>query len=510
MAPRAVFGIWVSLFAIICLIRTFVFVGTGADESEALILAQEWRLGYGPINPPLFVWLLIPALELFGVDIGVVVALRFVILTGTCFFLYLSAHRILQDKALAALAALTPVAIYYFAWDSLFHYSHSALLTLAVSGTFYVFLRLEARRDLGSYILFGLALGLGMLSKYNFGLFAAALVAAALLEREFRRCLLDRRIGVSLLIMVAVAAPHFIWLADHLAAFESHVSGRFSPGAGASIVSRTDAAVTTITSAISFLLPAAVFLLLFFPRAFLTNGTAAPVDGRYRRVLERLLLIMVVVMVLAVFLLGVSGIRTHYMFLLILFPVYAFVRIHAAEPRPRALNLYGVVLLALVVFLPLATTAKFVIDPQRGSKARYNVPYEAFAAQIRKAGFDKGTILGDWLTYPVAGNLRPHFPDSRAVSLLNIEEEAFAHEKREPFLPPREKGADGMCLVVWTPRFDLGRVASIVKFMNGLFGTRLESADVEPQFITAEMPPNSGRTVTLAYLLFGEGAGNCN
>ena len=510
MAPRTVFGIWVSLFAVICIIRTFVFVGIGADESEALILAQEWRLGYGPINPPLFVWLLIPALELFGVDIGVVIALRFLILTGACSFLYLSARHILQDTALAALAALTPVAIYYFAWDSLFHYSHSALLTLAVTGALYAFLRLEAKRDLGSYILFGLALGLGMLSKYNFGLFAAALVAAALFEYEFRQCLLDRRIGLSLLIMVAVAAPHFIWLADHLAAFESHVSGRFNLGAGASIVSRTDAAVTTITSAVSFLLPAALLLLIFFPRAFLTNGAAAEANGRYRRVLQRLFLIMVVVMALAVFLLGVSGIRTHYMFLLIPFPVYAFVRIHAVQPHPRALNLYAAVLLALVVLLPLAAAAKFAIDPQRGSKARYNVPYEVFAAQFRKAGFDKGTILGDWLTYPVAGNLRPYFPDSRVVSLLNFEEKAYAHEKREPFLPPRGKDAGGMCLVVWTPRSDLGRVASIVKFMNGLFGTRLESADVEPKFITAKMPPSSGRTVTLAYLLFGEGAGNCN
>ncbi|MCG8547094.1 MAG: glycosyltransferase family 39 protein [Alphaproteobacteria bacterium] len=509
MSPRAVAAIWAAVYLSVWLMRTFLFVGGGADESEQLVHTQSWQWGYGPINPPLVTWLMTAALALFGVNLGTVVAMKFGLLALTCMGIYLVALRLLKDKGLAALTALSPIAIYYFAWDALFHYSHSVILALSVTFTFLVFLQIAAHRRTRDYLLFGVVLGLGLLSKYSYGLFALALLVGAIADRDLRGCILDRRLAVSVLIAILIVTPHFLWLAENAGWFTAQATARFTGGTQMDSTTSIRMGVYNVAKAtISFPLPLVAFLAILFPRACWRDGNRFQSARSETRLLERGFLIILAMMFLGVILFNASHVRIHYMFLMILLPVYFFARIQAAVPAKRALGILSGVLIFLAFLIPTAVAIKYVVDPARGSKARYNMPYAVFADQLKAAGFKKGTIIGDWLTYPVAGNLRPYFPDSRAVSLLSWDLLAAKRDPEKPLLAPRATHADGQCLIVWTPQKNGKRRRSVIRFSAGLLGVKLPN-DTPGREIRAEMPPHSGRIARLGYILIPGGSGHC-
>jgi hypothetical protein len=66
------------------------------------------------------------------------------------------------------------------------------------------------------YALFGLLIGLGLQSKYNFAVFALGLAAASLLVREHRQALWNRNGWITVAMLMLSLAPHGLWLLDHL------------------------------------------------------------------------------------------------------------------------------------------------------------------------------------------------------------------------------------------------------------------------------------------------------
>ena len=509
MSPRHVLCIWAAVYGSIWLMRTFLFVGGGADESQQLDHTQHWEWGYGPINPPLVTWLMMPPLAVFGANLGTVVAMKFALLALTCVGIYYVARRLFADDGLAALTALSPIAIYYFAWDALFHYSHSVVLSLSVTFTFLIFLRITEKQRTGDYLLFGVFLGLGFLSKYSYGLFALALFGGALLDRDLRQRFFDRRLAVSVLIAVVIAAPHFVWLWQNAGWFTVQATGRFTGAPQSGFAAPMLAGLYNVVKAtISFPLPLLAFLVILFPRAWWRDGSRFKIAAAETRLLERGFLIILGAMFIGVIAFNASQVRVHYMFLMILLPVYFFARIHAAGPSTRMLGICAGIFLFLAVLIPAIVAIKFAVDPGRGSKARYNMPYANFAAQLKAAGFKRGTIIGDWLTYPVAGNLRPYFPDSRVVSLLSWDLLAANQSPDEPLLGPRTANAAGQCLMVWTPQDGGHRRKAMIQYSAGLLGVKVP-ADTPARVIEAEMPPHSGRMARLSYILIPKGSGNC-
>jgi hypothetical protein len=72
-------------------------------------------------------------------------------------------------------------------WSSLRDQTHTVLVTAVTAGTWWVLVGLVRRRA-RRYALLGLMLALGMLSKYNFALFAAALAWRRWACRRCARC----------------------------------------------------------------------------------------------------------------------------------------------------------------------------------------------------------------------------------------------------------------------------------------------------------------------------------
>ena len=508
MSPRNVLAIWAIVLAILFVMRAFVFTGTDADDGEQLIYMQSWALGYGARNPPVFTWLVIMVQPIFGVTVAAVVFVKFALLGGCFYLLYRSGVIALADRSLAALAALSPMALYYVSWDATFHYTHSIILAFAICLTFHQLLVLDRRRDLLSYVLFGFGLAFGLLSKYNYLLFLGALFIAVLAERSMRRIVLDRRMLLAIVIGALVAAPHYHWLWQQRFWLSAIAKDRFNPEGPASGPLNLAGIFETFGAAMNFLLPLALLYLLFFPRAWGPSGFRDGPGARYRRVLDLLIVGILALTIAGVVGFGAVRVRNHYMFLLILFPLLALARAQAAAVSVRALNLLAATLLALAVVVPTGVVIKYLIDPMRSGKAYYHVPYAEFADRIRAAGFTQGTIVGDWFGYPLAGNFRPYFPNARILNLLDWQIALPRGEDLDRLIPPPREDAHGQCLLVWTPTADGARKRAVLRKADLLLHVSLPS-DTPVQSITAEMHNGHGRTLTIAYILIPEGSGNC-
>lgn len=507
MAPRTVLALWAVVLGSIFIMRAFLFTGADADDSEQLICMQDWVLSCGPRNPPLFTWLGLIVQTVLGPRIVTVILVKFAIIAGCLYLLYRASAIVLHDSRLAALAALSPIAIYYFAWDAAFHYTHSVMVSFAVCLTFYLMLVMERRRDLFAYCLFGLSIGVGALSKFNYLLFLGGLLIAMAWDRDLRPVLLDRRMALSAAIGAMVASPFYFWLWYHRSWASALAQDRFTPGG--EFGGRFDIAGLgeLASSIINFVLPLAIFLILYFPRAWWRPGAAPAISTRYRRALERTFLIMLAVMLVGVLAFGASRIRTHYMFVLILFPLLVLARAQAAQVSERALNFFATTLLALAIIVPTGVAIKYAIDPIRGSKAYYHVPYAELSAKLRAAGFTKGTIVGDSLGYPLAGNFLPYFPESRIVNLLDWQlglPDDIDFDRTIPQLPPESQG---QCLLLWTPNQDRTRVDVVVDRVRNLLAIDLPPG-TEAQPLSAEFHNGRGRTITFSYILV-PATGNC-
>lgn len=481
---------------VLFLVRGLLFPGTGGDDAEQLVFSQTLAWGYDIANPPLYTWLVVASQQVFGVTVLSVAFVKFSLIWLTYVFLYRSARHVLEDDRLAALAALSPLALYYVAWDAVLGYSHSVLLMAMCAATFYAVLRLDAKGSVLSYLALGLALGLGLLSKYPYALFAVSLLVACLADRGLRARLISPWSLLALAAAAAVILPHILWVVDQPDNLFSASKAKFEISEGLGYVAAAATGVLDAAEAVvGFLSPLLILLLIFFWRAFGPVGRNAHPSARYRRLLEVFFASLLAILFAAILVFAATRIRTHYMFILILFPIYFFARVRAVGLKQRSLERFAGVLSLLAVTVVGGLFFKYVADPLRCSKCYLHVPYAEIADRIRERGFEKGTVFAFWHPYDIAGNLRVYFPDSRVITA-----------KHSAFIPPPAR-EPGQCLLIWTPHPDGWRHRLMVRLANERLGTKL-TVDEPVGYVEVEMAMARDRPLRFAYIL-AQGQGDC-
>ena len=228
LSPARVLAVLALYLAIMALQAALLAPSGRSDDSETLLLSQSLAWGYELKNPPAFYWVAWAATHVFGASLPVIYALRLACVFAAFAGLYAIARRLQPDPLLAACAGLAMLATLHFHWYLLFYLTNTtfamALAPLAVLALF----RLRSHPTLASYAIFGAVLGLGILSRYNFAIFAAALVAAAFTAPDWRALLLRRRALLSLAIVVLMLLPHVVWVAQNWSTLAGHVRARSS------------------------------------------------------------------------------------------------------------------------------------------------------------------------------------------------------------------------------------------------------------------------------------------
>lgn len=194
--------------------RRLVGGGLSLDEAQMFLWGREpLALGYGP-QPPLYSWLQWAAFRLIPDPLLALAVVKNALLAGT-YLTVLAVLRLVHPAQVAGLGAACLMLMPQVAWDSQREMTHSVLVvTLAAVMVLVLWTRaLPGRR--GGWLVFGLVVGLGLLSKVNFAVAAAALVLAAASVPEVRARMQLRGLAVAAVAAALVVAGPAGWAVVH-------------------------------------------------------------------------------------------------------------------------------------------------------------------------------------------------------------------------------------------------------------------------------------------------------
>ena len=194
------------------------------DEAEQALWSQTLAWGYGS-QPPLYTWLQAGWFALLGPSVLALSSLKFMLLGLTLVLVWRTALPLMPERA-ALWAAASLLLIPAMGWESLRDLTHSVLLTCLVAATWWALLRQLRQPRPAGFALLGLLLGLGMLSKYSFALFAAVLGGALLSLPAGRALLRERGAWWLPVLALLVVLPHGLWLLEHWQAASAPTVGK--------------------------------------------------------------------------------------------------------------------------------------------------------------------------------------------------------------------------------------------------------------------------------------------
>ena len=501
-APAFVIGAILLYLAAHMAARLAMAPTLGIDDSEQALFAQQFVWGYRFRQPPLFTWMLLPAFEVFGINITAISVVRYLLLGLGYGLIYATARRVIADPACAALAVFSYPLIYVFAYYAHHDLTHTTALATAIAATFYTFVRLAERQSLGRYLAFGLAIGIGGLTKWNFLMLAVGLPLTCLILKDTRHLVLTWKSLAAMAVAGLVVLPSALWMLAHVDSFgglAADIAGtKAAQSWGGALVEGT---VELALAVLAFPMP----LLPLFLAALavpMWRGRQAvfetpPAGGIGARFLGVLMLVIIAMHWLLVPTIGATAFAERWMHpALMILPVFLFALVAAGRPSRRAVLAY----LGLVILLVAVAFAARIVVYARGAdhcgSCRALAPFAELTDQLRAAGFERGTILVS--DFHVGGNLRVAFPESRVIL---------------PTTPlavwPKDVGGR-QCLVVW--REGDPAVDAIPAAAGGFLADRLSADPDAPHRagrVSANMLGSETRVMTLRYRLYEDLPGDC-
>ncbi len=180
------------------------------DEAEQYLNASEFFLGFHK-QPPLYSWLLWGFSKLFGLNLITLTCFKYLV-----YFAFLGVYYALariffdENKSFISLSSLLLFVTYIFDFNR--DLTHTILLSFFAVLSFYLYILILKKPSSLNYFIFGLTLGLGFLSKYNFAFVASAIALACLSSSTGRKALFNSKSFLSLASFITVLSPHLLWL----------------------------------------------------------------------------------------------------------------------------------------------------------------------------------------------------------------------------------------------------------------------------------------------------------
>ena len=377
------------------------------DEAEQMVLSQWLLPGYTE-QPPLYTWVQRLLFALFGKGVFAISLLKNTLLFLTYLFVFLSARRALNNERLAILASLSLLFIPQIGWESQRDMTHTTLAVLAAAATLWQVLRLLERQNLGNYLVLGVILAVGILSKANYLLFAAVLFITLATFAEGRQLLFHRHMALALCLALLLPSGYLWWMTENrdIVFSATHKFKRealdFWYKGPASLVFKT----------FLFLTPLWLILLLLFPQSL--RGTLPPAEDLPPRLLQRLLLFLFIALLVVVLAGKVTYVKDRWLQpLLFIVPLVFFARLHRNQPTAPRFTLFIGLAGVAALGIYLAFTLRVVAASYSGSFCRLNYPFAAIGADLRALGFREGVLISD--DRFLAGNLHLLFPASPAL-----------------------------------------------------------------------------------------------
>jgi 4-amino-4-deoxy-L-arabinose transferase-like glycosyltransferase len=410
--PGAVVLAVAGYFLLCIILRVSVSSSLEIDEAEQAFLSQFLALGYGP-QPPFYNWLQYGLAEVIGTSLATMTILKNGLLFLCCLFYGLAARLVLADRRLppiAMLGVLTLPPIFLLAQRDL---SHTVAALFAVSLFLYSFLKTLKRPSLFSYILTGIAVGIGLMSKYNFVLVPVAAIVSVLPERELRARILDWRILPSIAVATLIVLPHAYWMLQNFGFASGGTLNEMREREAEGFLLQAFYGVYSLGSAIigGSLVPLLVFGLVFRGK-FRTIWQA---ESQWSRIVGRMLALCLIAVLLVVLGVAATHVREKWLVLfLVLIPLYLCLKIEAANiDLTDSLRRFLLLVLVIALGALVLVSARAVVRPWFGDYSRLNIPYAALAEAVAQAEGQPALILAN--DKQIAGNLRMQFSGAQVT-----------------------------------------------------------------------------------------------
>src|SRR5215471_55032 len=124
--PRQVLLVTLTYFAIQIVLRLLISNSADRDEADQLVQTQKLSWGYGP-QPPLYTWIPLAFLKVFGLSLLPVLLLKNLLLFCTYLLTYLNAKFTTNRHDCGVAAAASLLFIPQIAWESQRDLNHSVL-----------------------------------------------------------------------------------------------------------------------------------------------------------------------------------------------------------------------------------------------------------------------------------------------------------------------------------------------------------------------------------------------
>ncbi|MGK6317517.1 ArnT family glycosyltransferase [Neorhizobium sp. DT-125] len=396
-------------FAVNVIVRLSIPHALELDEAEQSYFSQWLLAGYSS-QPPFYNWLQYAVVQVFGLSLATLSLLKNLLLFGSYLFYFLAARQVLRDRQLAVVATLGLLTIPQVAFEAQRDLSHTVATIFAASLFLYALFRTLNRPSIGSFILLGLATGIGGIAKYNFIVLPAAAFLAVASDPDFRRRLLDWRLLLAGGVALLIVSPHALWLVDHFDATSGHTMRKLLGDDTNFILAIFEGLGSLALAVLGFgALTVIIFAAVYRER--LRDVIRARNDRT--RLLGRILIFSLGFIVLLILFAGVERVRDRWLTpILLVLPLYLTVKIDAAaiDLQPGLKRMWGVALV-IMVLIPSILFGRFAAAPITGKYQYSHHPFQAFSDEIRPLTASAPTLIvaSDG---QLAGNLRFNLPST--------------------------------------------------------------------------------------------------
>jgi 4-amino-4-deoxy-L-arabinose transferase-like glycosyltransferase len=484
--PDAVILLLAGYFCLEFVVRMLMPHSMRYDESQQAFFSQWLTLGYDS-QPPLYNWLQTSVVSVVGLSLAAISIVKNLVLFLVYLSYYKLARLVLADKLFAVIATLSLLTIPQLFWEAQRDLTHTVAQMLTINLFLYGAIRTLKAPSWAGYLITGVALGLGMLSKYNFALLAAAAVVAVFLHPQGRARLFDKRFLVTVLIALLIFLPHGIWLIHNLGLASGRTLGIMEQDAPSSEWAKlVRGPIEFFKLTIVICLPTLIVYALVFGKSLFRNLRQS---NEWTRFFGTIFIAIAVLILVLIFGIGMTAMRDRWLLpFLFLLPIYLCLKMEIAGLRGEDFaRRFVYIPLALMLLIPTALLTRVTVPKLFGSYEAYNVPYADFVSQVVAAeGRRPGLVMtDDWLP---AGNLRLQLPDVPVMSMF------FAN-----LTLPYQWTAERPVLLVWLPKNSAkGMPPTLVDWVATALGPQYANAAIR-QADVGYIHGKSGDTAHFAY-----------
>lgn len=394
--------------------------GLGLDEAEQMVTTQSLELGYGP-QPPLYTWLQMAVFQVTGEGKLGLALFKHGCLAAIYLGIWVLARQSGANRLTAAAAMFGTMFLPSVVWEAQRALTHSVLATALAVWSLVAVTRAARTGALPDFCLAGVLVGLGLMSKWTFGLVLLGVLAAVVLTPALR----TRNSLIALAIaLVIIAAPAF-WAIQNwsLTTASAHKLELQSHGG----VQAVGAALSSLGEALA---STALVALVVFLAVFRTGPATGERPAPGLQPVEAVLIFGILGVAAVMLLSGATSVKERWMQPIMIFlPLVLSLRL-ASRITASRMRWF----LCVTAFVAVGVSVAYPLNLRRGQN---NPSYQSapFAAAAQALDLRGGLLLVSDAF--LAGNLRYIRPDLAVLT---------------PELPKLRVAADTPSAVVWWAR----------------------------------------------------------